>query len=213
MENESINSIEIGPSAWILRGYAVSQADQLLAAIEQVSEQAPFRHLQTRTGKQIGVEMTNCGELGWYSDRKSYRYETQDPQTKKDWPLMPDSIALLAKKCASVTGFSDFIPQACLINRYHPGVGMHLHQDNDEKTLAAPIISLSLGVSAVFMFGGMQRSDKPAFHLLRHGDVVVWGNEDRLRFHGIQQLKVSHHPLTGQIRYNLTIRQVYEPAN
>ena len=195
----------IGPGAMILRGFALDVG--LLVGIAAVAAQAPFRHMLTPGGKQIGVEMTNCGAFGWVSDRRGYRYAPRDPLTDLPWPKMPDLFLSLATRAAQQTGFSGFRPDACLINRYAPGVKMGLHQDRDEAGFDAPIVSVSLGLPATFQFGGTDRRDPVARHTLQHGDVVVWGGVSRLAWHGILTLKPGQHPETGATRLNLTFRQ------
>lgn len=194
----------IGPGAVILRGLAVDQA--LIAAVSVIAAAAPFRHMLTPGGRQIGVEMTNCGPLGWVSDRRGYRYQASDPLTGVTWPAMPELFQMLASRTAELAGYRGFCPDACLINRYMPGVKMGLHQDRDELDLSAPIVSVSLGLPAIFQFGGPGRSDPVHRHELRHGDVVVWGGPSRLAWHGILTLKPGSHPLTGSCRLNLTFR-------
>lgn len=194
----------IGPGAMILRGMA-RQAG-LMAEISALAAVAPFRHMLTPGGRQIGVEMTNCGPLGWVSDRRGYRYEHCDPLTGMPWPAMPPGFQSLARKAAARAGYPDFVPDACLINRYAPGVRMGLHQDRDEADLSAPIVSVSLGLPATFQFGGTDRKDAIHRHELRHGDVVVWGGPSRLAWHGILTLRPGTHPETGACRINLTFR-------
>ncbi len=198
--------LELDPGAWLLGGFAFEQAPALLRAIRTVSEAAPFRHLETPGGGRMSVAMTNCGEVGWVSDRRGYRYATEDPLSGHSWPRMPPLFRELAKRAAQMAGFDDFCPDACLINRYAPGTRLSLHQDRDEATLDAPIVSVSLGVSATFLWGGHKRSDRPRRHALHHGDVVVWGGPARMTFHGIDTLARSEHPLTGEYRFNLTFR-------
>ncbi len=195
----------IGPGAMILRGIAL--APGILAQIARMTAVSPFRHMQTPGGRQIGVEMTNCGALGWVSDRRGYRYEHDDPLTGRPWPEMPDQFQRLAEMAAKRAGFAGFQPDACLINRYVPGVKMGLHQDHDEARFDAPIVSVSLGLPATFQFGGPDRGDPVAKHALNHGDVVVWGGPSRLNWHGILTLKKGDHPVTGPVRINLTFRQ------
>lgn len=199
--------IAVGKHSFILSDFAGNEGAALLATIRIIEEQAPFRHMVTSRGYRMATLMTNCGDWGWISDRRGYRYQQTDPLTGQPWPEMPILFRNLAQQAAAACGFSHFSPNACLINCYHPGSGMGLHQDKDEKDFSAPIVSVSLGVPAIFLFGGLQRREKPAHYLLRHGDVVVWGHDDRLRFHGIQPVKLAHHPLTGQYRYNLTFRR------
>lgn len=197
----------IGRDSFILPGFAVGAGDELLTAIDKVTEQAPLRHMLTPRGFEMAAQMSNCGSLGWVTDRRGYRYQTTDPLTGEAWPVMPTLIASLASDAATACGFPDFIPDVCLINCYQPGAGMGLHQDKDEQDFSQPIVSISLGVPAIFLFGGLKRKDKPDAYLLKHGDVVVWGGEDRLRFHGIKPIKLAHHPKTGQRRFNLTLRR------
>jgi alkylated DNA repair protein (DNA oxidative demethylase) len=161
----------------------------------------------TPGGYRMSVAMTNCGSLGWVSDRTGYRYSTIDPESGLPWPQMPDAFFRLATSAAAQAGFTQYVPDACLINRYAPGAKLSLHQDKDEKDFGQPIVSVSLGIPAVFLFGGLKRSDKPARVSLTHGDVVVWGGPDRLRYHGVLPLKESHHPVVGGYRVNLTIRK------
>jgi alkylated DNA repair protein (DNA oxidative demethylase) len=189
------------------RCFALTQAAELLAAVQQITAQAPFRHLVTPGGLTMSVAMTNCGALGWVSDRSGYRYDPIDPQTGQAWPAMPLLFRQLAREAAETAGFAGFAPDACLINRYAPGARLSLHQDRDEGNYAHPIVSVSLGVPAMFLWGGAQRADKTRRIALLHGDVVVWGRESRLYYHGIQPLKPGVHPLTGEYRYNLTFRQ------
>jgi len=155
----------------------------------------------------MSVAMTNCGPVGWVSDRKGYRYSPIDPETGRPWPEMPSVFLNLAAGAAAEAGYSGFQPDACLINRYEPGTRMGLHQDRDEQDFSAPIVSVSLGLSAVFLWGGLSRSDRPRRIALEHGDVVVWGGPSRLTFHGIAPLAEDDHPLTGRARVNLTFRK------
>jgi len=198
---------DIAQGAVLLRGYATPIEAELLAALRDLVAQAPFRRMLTPGGHQMSVAMTNCGEVGWVTDRTGYRYDRTDPETGQDWPAMPPSFARLAGEAATAGGFPDFAPDACLINRYEPGARMSLHQDRDEQDFAAPIVSVSLGLPAVFLFGGLKRSDKPARYRLAHGDVVVWGGPSRLVFHGVAPLADGEHRLTGRQRINLTFRK------
>ncbi|EPD42944.1 alkylated DNA repair protein AlkB [Delftia acidovorans CCUG 274B] len=197
----------IGPQSVVLRGHALPHAAPLLAAVDGVMAQAPLRHLVTPGGFTMSVAMTNCGTLGWTSDRRGYRYSAIDPVSGQPWPAMPAVFAQLAGEAAAAAGFEGFAPDACLINQYLPGSRLSLHQDRDERDLVAPIVSVSLGMPATFLFGGLARADKTARVLLRHGDVVVWGGMDRLRHHGVLPLKDQPHPLLGGRRINLTFRK------
>jgi alkylated DNA repair protein (DNA oxidative demethylase) len=193
--------------ARLLRGFALNQAGDLVAAIGRIATASPFRHLVTPGGFSMSVAMTNCGACGWVSDRRGYRYDALDPQTGKPWPAMPQLFADLAGRAAMAAGFRDFSPDACLINEYAPGTRLTLHQDRDEADFSQPIVSVSLGLAAVFLWGGLARGDKARRIPLFHGDVVVWGGPSRLRYHGIGPLKAGEHPLTGNRRFNLTFRR------
>jgi alkylated DNA repair protein (DNA oxidative demethylase) len=195
------------PGAVVLRGFALAQAAQLLQAVEAVAARAPFRHLVTPGGKRMSVAMTNCGPLGWISDRSGYRYGPTDPLTGERWPPMPAAFHALAREAAGAAGYPGFAPDACLINRYSPGTRLSLHQDRDEGNYDHPIVSVSLGIPAVFLWGGAQRTDKARRVGLLHGDVVVWGGSARLRFHGVLPLAEAAHALTGAQRINLTFRR------
>lgn len=197
----------LAPGAWVLRGFALNRAELLIAAVDRIAEAAPFRHLVTPGGFRMSVAMTNCGPLGWVSDRRGYRYEALDPQTGQPWPPMPVAFFELAEAAAEAVGFAGFAPDACLINRYEPGARLTLHQDKDERDYGAPIVSVSLGLPATFLFGGDARSDKQQRVPLRHGDMVVWGGSARLRHHGVLPLKDGRHELLGAQRINLTFRK------
>ncbi|MTH46461.1 DNA oxidative demethylase AlkB [Intestinirhabdus alba] len=197
----------LAPGAVILRRLALEKAPQLAADIQAVARRAPLRQMVTPGGYTMSVAMTNCGPLGWTSDRRGYRYSAVDPLSGEPWPPFPASFTALCREAASAAGYGDFQPDACLINRYAPGAKLSLHQDKDEPDLRAPIVSVSLGLPALFQFGGLRRSDPLRRMLLEHGDVVVWGGDSRLFYHGIQPLKPGIHPLTGDCRYNLTFRQ------
>jgi alkylated DNA repair protein (DNA oxidative demethylase) len=193
--------------AMVLRGFARDRAAALLEAVGTVTARAPLRFLITPGGYQMSVAMTNCGLAGWLSDRTGYRYGPLDPLTGQQWPAMPVVFAALAAEAAAVAGFPAFAPDACLINQYEPGSRLSLHQDKDEKDYGAPIVSVSLGLPAMFLFGGSLRTDKTQRVPLAHGDVVVWGGPARLRYHGVLPLKDGEHPLLGRRRINLTFRK------
>lgn len=197
----------LGPGAMLLRGFAVQREAAILSAVQDVSARAPFRHMTTPGGFRMSVAMTNCGGFGWVTDRTGYRYDARDPESGLPWPAMPRVFFELAANASSQAGFSGFVPDACLINRYEPGAKMSLHQDKDEQDFGQPIVSVSLGIPAVFLFGGFQRTDKAVRVKLDHGDVVVWGGPARLRYHGVLALKEAHHPLVGGYRINLTFRK------
>ena len=193
--------------AILLRGFARPAEAGLLAALREIEEAAPFRRMFTPGGHQMSVAMTNCGAAGWVTDRRGYRYDGADPESGNAWPAMPAVFRELAGCAAREAGFPDFTPDACLINRYEPGAKMSLHQDRDEKDFSAPIVSVSLGLPAIFLFGGMKRSDKSQRYRLEHGDVVVWGGPSRLFFHGVAPLADGEHPQLGRKRINLTFRK------
>lgn len=197
----------LAPGAVILRRFARDTAQQLVQDIATVAGLSPFRQMVTPGGYTMSVAMTNCGRLGWTTDRRGYLYASIDPLTANPWPPFPPSFRQLCQQAATAAGYADFQPDACLINRYAPGAKLSLHQDKDEADLRAPIVSVSLGLPAVFQFGGLKRSDPLQRVLLEHGDVVVWGGESRLFYHGILPLKAGRHALTGECRYNLTFRQ------
>ncbi len=207
MKPVTVASKPIAEQSFILPGFAASATTSLLSAIHHVCQQSPLRQMTTPGGFKMAARMTNCGTSGWVTDKQGYRYQAIDPKTGQIWPAMPQVIYQLAVEAAEACGFEHFEPDVCLINSYQPGAGMGLHQDKDENDFTAPIVSISLGVPAIFLFGGNKRRDKTSAYLLKDGDVVVWGGVDRLRFHGVQPIKLSHHPQTGQNRFNLTIRQ------
>lgn len=197
---------QIGEQAFVLRGFALPWLERLLPALEAVLLAAPFRQMVTPGGFTMSVALSSCGALGWTTDRSGYRYTAQDPQTGQPWPDMPAVFRELAQAAARQAHFEHFEPDACLINRYVPGARMSLHQDKNERCLSAPIVSMSLGLPAVFQFGGFERSDKSLRVPLFHGDIVIWGGVDRLRYHGVLPLKQGQHPKLGAQRINLTFR-------
>lgn len=197
----------LAPGAWLLHGFALHAQAGVLAAVERIAARSPFRHLETPGGFRMSVAMTNCGERGWVSDRNGYRYDACDPLTGQEWPAMPAELSTLAAAAADTAGFPSFAPDACLISRYVPGARLTLHQDRDERDLRQPIVSVSLGLPAVFLFGGNARTDRQRRVPLQHGDVVVWGGPSRLRHHGVLVLKDGMHELLGPRRINLTFRR------
>lgn len=198
---------EIAPRAVLLHGFAAAEAPQLVAAVNRIAAVAPFRHMVTPGGYTMSVAMTNCGRAGWVTDRTGYRYDALDPETGRTWPKLPPLFLRLAAAAAAAAGFAGFVPDACLINRYVPGARLTLHQDRNEKDFGAPIVSVSLGLPAVFLFGGRRRTDRPRRLRLESGDVAVWGGPARLFFHGVDALAGGEHPLTGASRINLTFRK------
>ena len=199
--------LSLGEGAAVLRGFARDQAAELVGAVDDITAAAPFRKMITPGGYRMSVGMTNCGRAGWVTDRKGYRYEQIDPMTGAPWPAMPHSFRLLAARAAAAGGYPGFEPDACLINLYEPGTRLSLHRDENERDLTAPIVSVSLGLPAIFLFGGNHRGDRPRRILLESGDIVVWGGPDRLVYHGIAPLAVGDDPLAGNRRINLTFRK------
>lgn len=206
LEPQQASRQDMAEGAVLMRGRAFAQADELIADIHRISSSAPFRHMVTPGGFSMSVAMTNCGTYGWVTDRRGYRYERQDPLTDENWSPMPESFLSLAVSAANEAGYPDFLPNACLINRYEPGAKMSLHQDKDEKDFSRPIVSVSLGLPVAFQFGGLQRTDPVTKYPLQHGDVVVWGGPSRLFYHGVLTLKDGTHEKAGPFRYNLTFR-------
>jgi alkylated DNA repair protein (DNA oxidative demethylase) len=199
--------LELGPGVTLLRGFALGNEGELLRELKNIVDTAPFRHMVTPGGFRMSVAMTNCGAVGWVSDRSGYRYDRIDPVSGEQWPTMPAAFLQLATDAARRGGFPQFAPDACLINRYEPGAKMSLHQDRDERDFNQPIVSVSLGLPAVFQFGGLKRSEKTLRIELAHGDVIVWGGPARLRYHGVLPLKLGTHPALGSYRVNLTFRK------
>ena len=197
----------IGDGAVVLRAMARSVAAELVAEVDRIRTAAPFRHLTTPGGHRMSVAMTNCGPLGWVSSHTGYRYQDTDPDSGAKWPAMPALFRALSGQAAADAGYLDFQPDACLINLYEPGARLTLHQDRDERDLGSPIVSVSLGLPAVFLFGGLRRNDKARRIRLENGDVVVWGGPSRLAFHGVEALADGSHPITGRSRTNLTFRR------
>jgi len=199
--------VALESGAVLLRGFALEGIEPLLEDVLCVMERAPLRHMITPGGFRMSVGMTNCGPLGWVSDARGYRYSAVDPETEKPWPALPASFRELAVGAAEQAGFGGFAPNACLVNRYEPGARLSLHQDKDEQDFTAPIVSVSLGLPAVFLWGGAKRADRAVRVPLMHGDVVVWGGPARLRYHGVLALKDGEHPRLGRARINLTFRK------
>ena len=198
---------ELAEGAVLLRNFFAAEQPDVIAALRMIVKAAPFRHLVTPGGHTMSVAMTNCGRVGWVSDARGYRYDPVDPDSGKPWPEMPAPFRDLAARAAVRAGFDAFVPDACLINRYKPGAKLSLHQDKDELDLDAPIVSVSLGLPATFLFGGLTRSAPQKRYRLTHGDVVVWGGPSRLAYHGVAPLPDGEHPVMGGQRINLTFRK------
>ena len=197
----------LAEGAAVLRSFASAEAAALMSSLREILTTAPFRHMVTPGGFRMSVAMTNCGRAGWVTDRAGYRYDRLDPTTERPWPPLPVSFTRVAAAAAAATGFGGYEPDSCLINRYEPGARLSLHQDRNERDYSAPIVSVSLGLPAMFLFGGASRKQRPRRVLLESGDVVVWGGPARLAFHGVAPLADGDHPLTGRHRINLTFRK------
>lgn len=204
---DGVAHYELAPGATLLRGFALSREAALARCVEAIAAAAPFRHMETPGGFRMSVAMTNCGRYGWVSSAAGYRYADRDPVSGAPWPPLPEVLSELAREAAAAAGYADFAPDACLVNRYEPGARLTLHQDKDERDFTQPIVSVSLGVPATFLFGGQKRKDRVARIVLEHGDVVVFGGPSRLRYHGVAVLKAAHHPFAGSNRINLTLRR------
>jgi len=197
----------LAPGAVLLHAFAASRAGALLESLQEITARSPFRCMTTPGGCRMSVAMTNCGERGWITDELGYRYDALDSATASRWPPMPPVFREVATRAAAAAGFGGFAPDACLISRYLPGARLSLHQDKDELDLESPIVSISLGLPAVFLFGGHRRSDRPLRVPLVQGDVAVWGGPARLRYHGVMPLRDGQHPLLGASRVNLSLRR------
>lgn len=206
-EQAATARVDLGPRAVLLRGFARASASELVAEIGATAAASPFRHMVTPGGWEMSVALTNCGQVGWVTERTGYRYDGIDPVTGRPWPAMPKAFEDLAVEAAEAAGFGGFRPDACLINRYAPGARLSLHQDRNERDFDQPIVSVSLGLPAIFLWGGQKRADRPQRVPLIHGDIMVWGGPDRLRFHGVHPLAEGEHPLTGTCRFNFTFRR------
>jgi len=197
----------LADGAMLLHGFARDQATLMLNAVQDIAQAAPFRQMETPGGYRMSVAMTSCGKWGWITDPQGYRYTEQDPLSARPWPAMPEAFFRLASQAAAEAGFLNFSPDVCLINRYEPGAKLSLHQDKDEADLSAPIVSVSFGLPALFLFGGLKRQNPPMRLSLNHGDVIVWGGPSRLRYHAVLPIKEGLHFATGACRINLTFRQ------
>lgn len=198
---------QLTSGAVVLRGFALSVAPALLADVECICREAPFRHMETPGGFRMSVGITNCGAVGWVADRRGYRYTRADPGSGRPWPAMPASFLELAGRAAHAAGYPPFVPDACLVNQYAPGARVTPHQDKNEKDFSQPVVSVSLGLPAAFQFGGLERTEPFLRLLLEHGDTVVWGGASRLHYHGVLPVKPGSHPLTGSRRINLSFRR------
>jgi len=207
--DEDQKAIPLAEGAVVLRRYALDLAGNIMDEIHTILDQAPLKKMYTPSGLPMSVLSSSCGQYGWLSDQQGYRYTHHDPQQSKPWPDIPKSFMQLAQNAAAQAGYQNFIPDSCLINCYRTGAKLSLHQDKDERDFSQPIVSVSLGLSAIFLFGGLERHIRPLRYRLEHGDVVVWGGTSRLAFHGIEPIVAGQHPLTGDVRFNLTFRKVF----
>jgi alkylated DNA repair protein (DNA oxidative demethylase) len=207
LDEHEAENVALGPDAVVLRRFACGAAADVLADLNAVVALAPLRNMVTPGGYTMSVAMTNCGAAGWITDRKGYRYASHDPTSGEPWPALPPTFVDLATRAAVTAGFGDFRPDVCLINRYAPGTKLSLHQDKNEADYTAPIVSVSLGLPAKFLLGGLSRNDPVRRVGLQHGDVVVWGRSARLAYHGVDTVKDGDHPATGRCRFNLTFRK------
>jgi len=182
---------------------------RLLQAVREIARAAPlYTPRMPRTGKPFSVRMTNCGPLGWVSDERGYRYQPYHPETGASWPPMPEQVL---RAWEELSGYAH-PPDACLINFYEPTARMGMHQDRDEETFDAPVVSLSLGDTALFRYGGLDRKDPTRSVRLRSGDAIVFGGPARLIYHGIDRLAAGTSDLLPQGgRLNLTLRRVKKP--
>ena len=189
----------MAPQVVLLHGFAAATGD-LDAAVELVSAAAPFRQLKTPGGRLMSAAMTSCGACGWYSDARGYRYERLDPLTGQPWPAIPEPFLRLARASSEVAGFGTYEPDTCLINRYVPTAQMGIHHDADEQDFSNPIVSVTLGAPATFLWYGPSKRGSPLRIRLLPGDVLVWGGAARKGYHAVQKPE-------GGTRYNLTFRK------
>ena len=192
---------------WLLPGWVDTASLAVIREdISVIDRAAPFRHMTTPGGHSMSVAMTNCGSAGWVTDRTGYRYSAQDPVTGEVWPAIPERWHTLATGAAEEAGYADYRSDACLINRYAAGAAMGSHQDRNEQDFSQPIVSVSLGLPARFFVQGPERRGRSIPVDIKSGDVIVWGGESRLWFHGVRPLKDGTDPVFGAYRYNLTFR-------
>lgn len=205
-----MTALAVAPGVTHWPGYLdAGEQAALVAELREVARQAPFfTPRMPKTGKPFSVRMTNCGALGWVSDEGGYRYQPNHPETGSPWPAMPSR---LLQAWEELAGYP-LPPQACLINFYEPTAKMGLHQDRDEEDFAAPVLSLSLGDTAVFRIGGTVRGGKTVSLKLASGDALAFGGAARLAYHGIDRILAGSSSLLPQAgRINLTLRRVTKP--
>lgn len=197
----------LGDGAVVLRGFARTDRARLLDAVRAIAAAAPFRHMVVRGGRRMSVAMTSCGSVGWVTDESGYRYDRLDPATGRPWPPLPDLFLALAARAAHQAGFRGYEPDSCLLNEYASGTRLSLHRDADERDFTQPIVSVSLGIPGVLLWGGLARGNTTRRVRLESGDVVVWGGPARLVYHGVESVAEDVDPLAGSRRFNLTFRK------
>lgn len=210
MQGELLTTIapemeELAPGIFLFQRYI--DEEMVYKVVKSAEAEIPFRHMVTPGGKRINVAGISMGDCGWYSDRRGYRYEKTDPITGKKWPKIPDHISKITTDAAYKAGFPNFVPDSCFINKYEPGVRLTAHIDQDEVDFSMPIVSISIGVSAIFQVFGKKRGGKSLNIQLNSGDLLIFGGPARRTYHGVKKLEEQSHPLTGNIRYNLTFRK------
>jgi DNA oxidative demethylase len=201
-----IETEKLADGVFLFRNLAAESAPSIVQMVSRITKVSPFRHMITPGGYRMSVAMTNCGRVGWITDRHGYRYAPMDPETGGPWPPIPELFRRLAETAGARAGFAGFKPDSCLVNRYEPGAKLSLHQDRNEESYEHPIVSVSIGLPARFLFGGLTRNERSRRIQLKNGDVIVWGGPSRLAFHGVDTLADGDHPLTGRCRLNLTFR-------
>jgi alkylated DNA repair protein (DNA oxidative demethylase) len=195
---------EVHPGAVLMRGLALAEDREFLAAVDGIAAAAPLHQAYTPAGQRMSIMVTDCGDSRAFANR----WTANNPGSPRHWPPMPEVLREFAVYAASRAGFPRFRPDACHINRYQAGNKLGLHQDRHECDLTQPIVSVSFGLQCTFLFGGFERTSPARHILLEHGDVFVWGGPSRMRFHGVQPLKPGSHLLTGPYRINLTFRKI-----
>jgi DNA oxidative demethylase len=198
--------VSLAEGACWLPGFALPVMDTLWSGLQQHLSAHPPQQMMTPMGL-MSVRTSSMGSWGWVGNSRGYAYSATQPGKHLPWPAIQPVILKLAEEAARRAGYPDFVPDSCLINVYAPGSKMGLHQDKDEMDFTQPIVSLSLGIPATFLFGGAKRTDKPVKIPLQHGDVVVWGGASRRFYHGVLQVQTNTHPLVGAQRINLTLRK------
>jgi len=205
--DQTHEAMPLAPGACWLPGFALPNMAALWSCLQHHLSIYPAQQMMTPMGHLMSVNTSSMGTWGWVSGPQGYGYSAHNPATQQPWPAIPAVILQLAANAAEKAGYLKFVPDSCLINIYTPGSKMGLHQDKDEQDFSQPIVSVSIGLPATFLFGGAQRGDKAVRIPLQHGDVVVWGGESRRYYHGVAAIRPNQHPLTGNLRINLTLRK------